>query len=216
MGAWYTLVAMADEQPNLHDWKPLVEDLKAGRDQSLEMGGAYRVDRQRVARQAPVRERLDMLFDPGTFVEYGHAGRLHGPAACSAEGHLAADGWWPARRGSTAAGWRWRAYDFTVMAGSMGAGGEQKTARMRELAPAPAHPDRWLLDSAGARIQATSGRPSPAPAPVPGAGDAVRRVPQVAAMLGHCAAGTAYIPALADFIPMVKGPRPWPSAAATW
>src|SRR5439155_149646 len=40
---------------------------------------------------------------------------------------------------------------------------------------------------------------------VPRAGDAVRRRPQVAAMLGHCAAGTAYIPALADFIPMVKG-----------
>src|SRR5207342_10553 len=64
----------------------------------------------------------------------------------------------------------------------------------------------WLLDSAGARIQATSG------SSFAGAGALFREqvtmsgvVPQVAAMLGHCAAGTAYVPALADFIPMVKG-----------
>src|SRR5207342_1965448 len=64
----------------------------------------------------------------------------------------------------------------------------------------------WLLDSAGARIQATSG------SSFAGAGALFREqvtmsgvVPQVAAMLGHCAAGTAYIPALADFVPMVKG-----------
>ena len=64
----------------------------------------------------------------------------------------------------------------------------------------------WLLDSAGARIQSTSG------STFAGAGDLFREqvamsgvVPMVAAMLGHCAAGTAYIPALADFVPMVKG-----------
>jgi acetyl-CoA carboxylase carboxyltransferase component len=64
----------------------------------------------------------------------------------------------------------------------------------------------WLLDSAGARIQATSG------STFAGAGALFREqvamsgvVPMVAAMLGHCAAGTAYIPALADFVPMVKG-----------
>ena len=64
----------------------------------------------------------------------------------------------------------------------------------------------WLLDSAGARIQSTSG------STFAGAGALFREqvamsgvVPMVAAMLGHCAAGTAYIPALADFVPMVKG-----------
>ena len=64
----------------------------------------------------------------------------------------------------------------------------------------------WLLDSAGARIQSTSG------SSFAGAGALFREqvemsgvVPMVAAMLGHCAAGTAYIPALADFVPMVKG-----------
>ena len=92
------------------------------------------------------------------------------------------------------------------MAGSMGAIGEPKTARVRELVLRQRIPIVWLLDSAGARIQSTSGSTFAA------AGALFREqvtlsgvVPQVAAMLGHCAAGTAYIPALADFVPMVKG-----------
>src|SRR5207237_3521388 len=98
------------------------------------------------------------------------------------------------------------AYDFTVMGGSMGAVGERKTARMREVALRWRVPVVWLLDSAGARIQQAAG------STFAGAGALFREqvtlsgvVPQVAAMLGHCAAGTAYIPALADFVPMVKG-----------
>ena len=49
------------------------------------------------------------------------------------------------------------AYDFTVMAGSMGAVGESKIARMRAHAVRQRIPFVWLLDSAGARIQSTSG-----------------------------------------------------------
>src|SRR5204863_7365580 len=84
--------------------------------------------------------------------------------------------------------------------------GEQKTARMRELVLRQRIPIIWLLDSGGARIQSTSG------STFAGAGALFREqvtlsgvVPQVGAMLGHCAAGTAYIPALTDFVPMVKG-----------
>jgi acetyl-CoA carboxylase carboxyltransferase component len=98
------------------------------------------------------------------------------------------------------------AYDFTVLAGSMGRIGEQKIKRMREMAVRQRIPMVWLLDSAGARIQAQSG------STFAGMGDLFREqvtmsgvVPMVAAMLGHCAAGTAYIPGLADFVPMVKG-----------
>jgi acetyl-CoA carboxylase carboxyltransferase component len=98
------------------------------------------------------------------------------------------------------------AYDFTVMAGSMGAVGEQfKAARVRELALRYRKPIVWLLDSAGARIQEAAG------STFAGTGylfaDQVVMsgvIPQVAAMLGPCAAGTAYIPGLADFVPMVK------------
>jgi acetyl-CoA carboxylase carboxyltransferase component len=98
------------------------------------------------------------------------------------------------------------AYDFTVMAGAMGMTGELKVARLRELALTQRVPFIWLLDSAGARIQEAVG------SLFAGTGHLFREevvmsgvVPQVAALMGPCAAGNAYIPGLADFVPMVKG-----------
>ena len=98
------------------------------------------------------------------------------------------------------------AYDFTVMAGSMGMTGEMKVARLRELALTKRIPFVWLLDCAGARIQEAVG------SLFAGSGHLFREevvasgvIPQVAALMGPCAAGTAYIPGLADFVPMVKG-----------
>src|SRR5213080_4747371 len=98
------------------------------------------------------------------------------------------------------------AYDFTVMAGSMGMVGELKSARMRELALRERMPRVWLIDSAGARIQEAAG------SMFARTGELFKEqvvmsgvVPQVAAMVGPGAAGTAYIPGLADFVPMVAG-----------
>src|SRR5436305_819357 len=92
------------------------------------------------------------------------------------------------------------------MAGSMGMTGEMKVARLRELALTKRIPMVWLLDSAGARIQEAVG------SLFAGSGFLFREevvmsgvIPQVAALMGPCAAGTAYIPGLADFVPMVKG-----------
>ena len=92
------------------------------------------------------------------------------------------------------------------MAGSMGMTGETKVARLRELALTKRLPMVWLLDSAGARIQEAVG------SLFAGSGHLFREevvasgvIPQVAALMGPCAAGTAYIPGLADFVPMVKG-----------
>jgi acetyl-CoA carboxylase carboxyltransferase component len=196
---------MTTPDPNLHDWKPLVDDLGARRAAALAMGGDERVARQRSMGKLPVRERIDLLVDPGTFVEYGQLADAMDPGL-AAKGYLAADGVVAGigdidgRRVAVVA------YDFTVLAGSMGEVGERKTARMREVALRQRIPVVWLLDSGGARIQATSG------STFAGAGALFREqvtlsgvVPQVGAMLGHCAAGTAYIPALTDFIPMVKG-----------
>ncbi len=189
---------------DLHDWGPLVDDLTARRSRALEMGGADRVERQRSLGKLTVRERLELLLDPGTWIEYGmladsmdaaYAGRL-----MAADGAVTGIGEIEGRRVAVAA------YDFTVLAGSMGRIGEQKVRHMRELALRQRIPMVWLLDSAGARIQSDSG------STFAGAGDLFREqvamsgvVPMVAAMLGHCAAGTAYIPGLADFVPMVKG-----------
>ena len=198
--------AAVSDQPNLHDWKPLVEDLTERREKALGMGGPALLDRQRSMGKLPVRERIDLLLDHGSFIEFGQLADSMDPVIAADKGYLAADGMVAGvglidgRRVAVCA------YDFTVMAGSMGQVGEHKTERLREVALRQRIPIVWLLDSAGARIQASSG------STFAEAGHLFREqvtmsgvVPQVAAMLGHCAAGTAYIPALADFIPMVKG-----------
>jgi acetyl-CoA carboxylase carboxyltransferase component len=187
-----------------HDWGPLVGDLAARKLRALGMGGEQFVERQRSLGKLTVRERLDLLLDPGTWVEYGlladHMDAGLGDRYLAADGAVTGVGEIDGRLVAVAA------YDFTVMAGSMGAVGEDKIARMRAHAVRQRIPFVWLLDSAGARIQSTSG------SAFAGAGALFREqvamsgvVPMVAAMLGHCAAGTAYIPALADFVPMVKG-----------
>ena len=198
--------APAAQPANLHDWGPLVADLGARRTRARAMGGPELVARQRSLGKVPIRERLDLLLDPGSWVEYGLLADSMDPALAESKGYLAADGMVAGvgqidgRRVAICA------YDFTVLAGSMGAVGEHKTARMRELALRQRIPMIWLLDSAGARIHQSTG------STFAGAGALFREqvtmsgvVPMVAAMLGHCAAGTAYIPALADFVPMVKG-----------
>src|SRR5947199_4281738 len=88
----------------------------------------------------------------------------------------------------------------------MGMTGELKVGRLRELALTKRLPLIWLLDSAGARIQEAVG------SLFAGSGHLFREevtmsgvVPLVAALMGPCAAGTAYIPGLADFVPMVSG-----------
>ena len=184
------------------DYAARVGELRARRRKNLAMGGEEKVARQHEKGKLSVRERLSLLFDPDTFVELGllakdREGSDNAPADGVVTGH-----------GNVAGRQVWViAYDFTVMAGSMGAVGEQfKAARVRELAVRYRKPIVWLLDSAGARIQEAAG------STFAGTGwlfaEQVHMsgvIPQVAAMLGPCAAGTAYIPGLADFVPMVKG-----------
>jgi acetyl-CoA carboxylase carboxyltransferase component len=186
-----------------------VDDLRRRRARNLEMGGPERVARQHERGKLTVRERLDLLFDPGSFVELGllaHQQPVRGstvaePEKTPADGVVTGHGLVDGRQVWVIA------YDFTVMAGSMGAVGEQyKCARVREMALRYRKPIVWLLDSAGARIQEAAG------STFAGSGhlfaDQVTMsgvVPQVAAMMGPCAAGTAYIPGLSDFVPMVKG-----------
>ena len=186
-----------------------VEDLRERRSRNLGMGGPERIARQHERGKLTVRERLDLLFDPGSFTEFGllaHQQSMRGnqaaaPEQTPADGVVTGHGLVDGRQVWVIA------YDFTVMAGSMGAVGEQyKCARVREMAMRYRRPIVWLLDSAGARIQEAAG------STFAGSGqlfsDQVTMsgvIPQVAAMLGPCSAGTAYIPGLSDFVPMVKG-----------
>jgi acetyl-CoA carboxylase carboxyltransferase component len=103
------------------------------------------------------------------------------------------------------------AYDFTVKGGSIGYTGEEKVTRLRTMSLRGRWPMVWLVDSAGARIDPGASHPDMISL-FAGSGHLFREqvimsgvVPQVAAMVGPGAAGTAYIPGLADFVPMVKG-----------
>ena len=186
-----------------------VDELHWRREKNLLMGGEEKVQKQHDRGKLSVRERIDLLFDGGSFVELGllaHQQSLRGQAVSDpdlspADGVVTGHGLVDGRQVWVIA------YDFTVMAGSMGQVGEQfKAARVRELALRYRKPLVWLLDSAGARIQEAAG------STFAGSGylfyDQVVMsgvIPQVGAMLGPCSAGTAYIPGLSDFVPMVKG-----------
>jgi acetyl-CoA carboxylase carboxyltransferase component len=186
--------------------RPLVEDLLARREQIKLGGGEEKVAKQHAAEKLTARERLALLIDEGTFVELGIHGKPHFSQAAMAAVDAPADGvitGYGKVDGRLAAV---VAYDFTVMAGAMGMTGELKVSRLRELALTKRIPLIWLLDSAGARIQEAVG------SLFAGSGYLFREevvmsgvIPQIAAVMGPCAAGTAYIPGLADFVPMVKG-----------
>src|SRR6201997_5670751 len=185
--------------------RPLADDLAARREQIRLGGGAEKIARQHAAEKLTARERLAPLIDDGTWTELGMHARPHFSQRAMEGVDAPADGvitgYGKVNGRLTAV----VAYDFTVMAGSMGMTGELKVTRLRELALTKRIPFVWLLDSAGARIQEAVG------SLFAGTGHLFREevvmsgvIPQVAALMGPCAAGTAYIPGLADFVPMVK------------
>ena len=195
-----------DDHPTSSLLRPLVEDLEARRAQIKLGGGQEKIDKQHDAGKLTARERIALLVDEGTFVELGILGKPHTTQRAMEGVDAPADGvitgYGKVNGRLTAV----CAYDFTVMAGSMGMTGEFKVTRLRELALTKRIPFVWLLDSAGARVQEAAG------AMFAGSGHLFREevimsgvIPQVAALMGPCAAGTAYIPGLADFVPMVKG-----------
>jgi acetyl-CoA carboxylase carboxyltransferase component len=200
----------AREMPTLSyegpDMRGLVGELTERKDKARAMGGADKVARQRSLGKLTVRERIELLFDPGSFLETGTLGthmsnspQMQGKFT-PADGVVTGIGEIEGRKTCVIA------YDFTVMAGSMGMVGELKAGRIRELALRERIPIVWLIDSAGARIQEAAG------SMFARTGELFKEqvimsgvVPQVAAMVGPGAAGTAYIPGLSDFVPMVKG-----------
>jgi methylmalonyl-CoA decarboxylase subunit alpha len=184
-----------------------MEELERRRSQARKMGGEARLSRQKERGKLDARARLDLLLDPKTFCEIGllatHLGKLDSPTP--ADGVICGTGFIESRPVCVAS------YDFTVLGGSIGPVGERKVARLRELALRERIPMIWLVDSAGARLSAD---PEEAAwiTSFADTGYLFREqvvmsgvVPLVAAMVGPGAAGTAYIPGLADFVPMVRG-----------
>ncbi len=184
--------------------------LEARRQRALGLGGPERIARQKQKGKLTARERLALLFDPGTFEEYGALAASGGALPeeedrpSPADGVLTGVGEIDGRPVCSAL------YDFTVFGGSIGEVGERKVARLRDVALKNRLPMVWLVDSGGARIGGEADAHQLAT--FADTGYLFREevvlsgvVPLVSAMLGPGAAGTAYIPGLADFVPMVKG-----------
>ena len=185
-----------------------VAELEAERQRIKQLGGPDKVQKQHERGKLTARERLERFFDDGQYFEVGIFGTQMGggnptdkpPADAVICGYGKVQG-----RMVAAA-----AYDFTVKGGSIGMTGETKVTRMRELALRTRMPMVWFIDSAGARIDPQS-QGGDQISLFAGSGHLFREevimsgvVPLVAAMVGPGAAGTAYIPGLADFVPMVK------------
>ncbi len=189
----------------MREWVAQLEERRAAIKQ---MGGAERVAKQHARGKLTARERLDRFFDDGAFLEIGLHGTTMGtPSSDKPPADAVVCGWGKVNGRFTAAA----AYDFTVKGGSIGQTGEVKVTRLRELALRCRIPMVWFIDSAGARIDPKSGQSGDMLSLFAGAGALFREevimsgvVPLVSAMVGPGAAGTAYIPGLADFVPMIK------------
>src|SRR5258707_1725109 len=182
-----------------------MDDVFADLDRRAELGGGEeRLRRQRESGKLTARERVELLFDPGTFEEidkfvthrcldFGMAEQVvPGDGVVAGHGRV---------NGRLAYAF---AQDFTVFGGSLSETNAAKIVKIMDLAMKMGAPVVGLNDSGGARIQ--EGVVSLA-----GYADIFLRntlasgvVPQISAIMGPCAGGAVYSPAITDFTIMVK------------
>jgi acetyl-CoA carboxylase carboxyltransferase component len=191
-----------DDAPGVEEAR--IEELRDRKAQARVAGGDQAIERQHARGKLTARERLDLLLDPGSFVETDMLARhrAHGLGLEASRPYTDAvvTGW------GTVDGRTVFVYsqDFTVMGGSLGEVMAEKICKVMDLAAAAGAPVIGLNDSGGARIQegATS---------LAGFGYIFDRnvrssgvIPQISVVLGPCAGGAVYSPAITDFIFMVK------------
>jgi acetyl-CoA carboxylase carboxyltransferase component len=180
---------------------PRILELRARREKARQAGGKLRIDSQHAKGKLTARERLDLLLDPSTFTELDpFAQQRVNPDAESYLGDGVVAGFGQIE-GRTVYVY---AQDFTIQGGSLGEMQSRKICRVMDLAVQSGSPIIGLIDSGGARIQ--EGVFS-----LGGYAEIFRRnsqysgiIPQISLVLGPCAGGAAYSPALTDIIIMVE------------
>ncbi len=180
-------------------------ELEERRRRAEEGGGPDRVARQHERGKLTARERLDLLLDPGSFVELDRFVEHRCTDFGLAERKIPGDG---VVTGYGRVDGRLVyvfSQDFTVFGGSLSEAHAEKIVKLLELALANGAPVVGLNDSGGARIQEGV-------ASLGGYADIFLRntlasgvVPQISAILGPCAGGAVYSPAITDFVFMVDG-----------
>ena len=189
----------------MHTHDELFDDLERRRAEARRGGGEERIARQHDRGKLTARERLDVLLDPGSFEELGmfvrHQTSAFGLDADRPYGDGVVTGY------GTIHGRLVYVFsqDFTVFGGSLGLAHARKIVKIMQLAMENGAPVIGLNDSGGARIQ--EGVDS-----LGGYADifllntlASGLVPQISAVLGPCAGGAVYSPAITDFVFMAEG-----------
>ncbi len=167
-------------------------------------GGEARIAAQHAKSKKTARERIELLLDPGTFHEIGMFVTHRASGMGMDKSHPYTDGvvtGWGKVDGRTVYVF---AQDFTVMGGSVGEAHGRKIANLLEMAKSSGAPVVGLNDSGGARIQEGVDA-------LAGYGHIFHRnvhasgvIPQISVILGPCAGGAVYSPAITDFVFMVE------------
>jgi propionyl-CoA carboxylase beta chain len=184
--------------------KHIVQELEERRAKARLGGGEARIKAQHARGKLTARERVELLLDPGSFEEFDmfveHRNKDFGADKNIIPGDGVITGW------GTINGRMVYVYakDFTVFGGSLSETHAQKICKIQDMAMQNGAPIIGLLDAGGARIQEGVGS-------LAGYGEVFKRnvlasgvVPQLSMIMGPCAGGDVYSPAMTDFIFMVR------------
>ncbi|UFS80112.1 MULTISPECIES: acyl-CoA carboxylase subunit beta [Rhizobium] len=184
--------------------RSVLEQLESRRAEARLGGGPKRIDAQHNKGKLTARERIEVLLDEGSFEEYDmyvtHRAVDFGMASQKIAGDGVVTGW------GTINGRQVYIFsqDFTVLGGSLSETHAQKICKIMDMALRNGAPVIGLNDSGGARIQEGV-------ASLAGYADVFKRnveasgvIPQISVIMGPCAGGAVYSPAMTDFIFMIR------------
>ena len=193
----------ATDAPDIHTTAGKLADLRRRTEEAVHAGSARAVDKQHAKGKKTARERIDALLDPGSFTELDELARHRSTTFGMADNRPYGDG--VVTGYGTVDGRQVCVFaqDFTVFGGSLGQVFGEKIVKVMDLAARVGCPVVGINDSGGARIQEG----------VVALGlyaEIFRRnvhasgvVPQISLVLGPCAGGAVYSPAITDFTVMV-------------
>ncbi|MCU0885936.1 MAG: acyl-CoA carboxylase subunit beta [Beijerinckiaceae bacterium] len=184
--------------------KDMLDQLEIRRETARKGGGEARIVAQHKRGKLTARERLDLLLDSGSFEEFDmfvqHRCTDFGMEKTKIPGDGVVTGWGTVN-GRTVFVY---AKDFTVFGGSLSETHAQKIMKIQDMALKMRAPIVGLIDSGGARIQEGV-------ASLGGFAEVFKRnvqasgvIPQISVIMGPCAGGDVYSPAMTDFIVMVR------------
>ncbi len=184
--------------------KDILDKLEERRGRARAGGGQARIEAQHKRGKLTARERLELLMDKGSFEEFDmfveHRSAEFGMEKSRIPGDGVVTGWGTVN-GRTVFAF---AKDFTVFGGSLSEAHAQKIVKIQDMAMKARAPIIGLFDAGGARIQEGV-------AALGGYGEVFKRnviasgvIPQISVIMGPCAGGDVYSPAMTDFVFMVR------------